>query len=358
MPMPNPSVIFALFESYITMRKTKWKLNELPDGKVSIPEYKPEQDERIKIDICVDILNQVNKAKNIKDWMQIAHNLHKHDLAETERYSKRGLLKGWGYVGSNEITSVLEATRAYIVHILRNDADYHKQREKISREQLALEKDKDTLIANAANHDQEDIDRKKAELNNKLIEKSSLAENEDKLTEFFLDCIAQYDAKPLGNAATEKDINDYIRNVENGFRPAKLCNALLKTVNQAHQNNVTTVDPAPAPTATATALPAPAPLASVIKEEPIVVKKSKERSPVKNRQGLDESSTDSEEYIEVKRDNTRKSNNNRSRKAEAPYITDNSFFPKPGRDKKDPNPKIGQQNNNRHGYDTRSKKYQ
>lgn len=254
--MPNPSVLFALFESYFTMRKATWNL-VVTEDKVIIPDFKPEDDARIKLNICLDILKKISTAKKTAEWIEILTQLYIHEKDEAERFNKR--YRVHKMFGTNEIEILLQAAREYIINQIKTDELFLTYRNTLSTKQIKLEQNHDTLTAHAEDHDAKEIEEAANKLSTVRIKKQALQEPENKLNEFFTSCISKHNAKPLGEASTENDIKDFMRNAENGNRPAKICMMLLNEANKALNQNI--------------GIPAikEQPLASILTEDPAIV---------------------------------------------------------------------------------------
>lgn len=344
--MPNPSVLFALFESYFTMRKTTWNL-VVTEDKVIIPDFKPEDDARIKLNICIDILKRISTAKKTSEWIEILTQLYMHEKDEAERFNKR--YRVHKMFGSNEIEILLQAAREYIINQIKDDELFIKYRNTLSTKQIKLEQNHDTLTAHSEDHDTKEIEEAATKLSTVRMKKQALQESDSKLNEFFTSCISKHNAKPLGEASAENDIKDFIRNAESGNRPAKICKMLLNEANKALSQTPAIKEQ---------------PLATVLAEDPAIIfagdivnpfdsspEQSSSIDSAKKHSAVKETSSANYGFFANSNNNdnnspeTKSSSKHTSRRrapkkeSNRPRLSDQDTFPPLSKPKADPNPR-------------------
>lgn len=363
MPAPNPSVLFALFESYLTMRKPTWKL-VVNEDKLIIPDFKPEDDAHIKLNICVDILRKASAAQAVSEWIELLTQLYTYEKDETERFNKRYRLHQW--IGSNEIAILLQATREYIINQIKEDTLFIKYRSALVSKQIKLAQKHDTLTSHPEDdYDQSIITDAAERLSAVRMKKQAIQETDNKLNEFFVTCISKHNAKPLGEAVIDNDIKDFIRNAEKGLRPAKLCTMLMNELNKAFNPNITVAPQKdqPAPVALATILdddPAILFAGKIIDEDPFASpEKTKTSEPVRKQSGARETAAtslhslfgdDSPEQKSSAKNLTRRRPAKKASEGNRPRLSDQDSFPPLSKATQEANPRT-QQN----VYYTRSK---
>ena len=226
MPLPNTSILYAIFESYLNIRSSTWSLdsNDPIHSKLDIT-----ADE--KRASCIESLNYFKNAKTSLDWISVSYQLYDLEQCEYKKVDKSWL--GWfgKIIGRERIPYLAEtlcAARAYINLQLHDDHEFIQCIHRLTTKVKSTSAEIIDQIKNI--HIQGDIAEFKKSL---LIDKSKLAEQKLKaLTEdqnyqrsYFTKITQMYDHK--STELNEYSFDDFILNVKNGSRKNTLCNALL-----------------------------------------------------------------------------------------------------------------------------------
>ncbi len=270
MTKPNINVVIALFESYLTIRKTDWNLEELQNGNVRLPD--PNSWEGKKIAVCNEILqiilnmNPNSKRIDIKEWIHLVQELHDHEVNQAELY------KGQWFGKQHVLLDAIRAIRSYIITCLVTDDQFTNTLRTLKETQKKHEADVDRLEKHKEGHNPNELIESQIELKktNKALE--SVTIGSDFLNDFFVDQIMVNDPKYI--ELKEADIHAYKKNAEEGKRPGTLCRKVTESMKKVMQ--VPANSNAAAATATdkkeaassASTTPPKTDTATVVKEEP------------------------------------------------------------------------------------------
>jgi hypothetical protein len=224
MPQPNVNVINALFETYIAQRKSIWKLDELPNGKLTLPDRNTNPTPALKIDICTELLQKIaaiekSKAENkTPEWLKLAYEIYDKEVRELKVYDA-----SWNPWASNMLYSTLRACRSYILQTLADDPTFKKAHTNLLQLQKDAEIDERRFKDNLNDHTEAEINEAKMTKENINRNLASLKEDGNYLVEYYVNIIAKSD--PRTNELKAKDmpennIADFNKHAESGARPA------------------------------------------------------------------------------------------------------------------------------------------
>lgn len=219
MILPNVDVVSAFYESYVTIRKEKWKLDENEPTQM-LTSAKAMQ----KVKICIELLDRFQKAKTFDDWVDIIYlcalKEHNENL-ESSGNLFFGLAKY--FLDKPLLLLTIHASLAYIISQLSLNKEYTKLLSNLDNEKLELENAIREDIHYGAGKDI--LDKKKQQLT-EIIEKIyALSTAKNYHESYFQDIIIVREPKALD--LEEKNFADFERNVLKGARKLTLCNKLL-----------------------------------------------------------------------------------------------------------------------------------
>src|SRR3990167_2598430 len=127
---PSASVVTAMFESYLSMRKAAWNLTD-ENGKLIAPEK--DSDAAHKIDTCKTLLQSMHNHFFVtSDWISLTNDLFKMEKDEQKYLDNLWAIRRW--FGSRLLLETLKAVRSYVLTELQNDnvqySEHNKQLEK------------------------------------------------------------------------------------------------------------------------------------------------------------------------------------------------------------------------------------
>ncbi len=181
MPAPRIEVINAIFDSYLTMRKTTWGSYNETTKEIKRPDEKKAGK---KFDLVVNFIKTAKECKTTEDWVKFSATLYSVELEEKNEYNDRSFLVKpflWQL-----LEHTLQAMRAYIYSQIKN-------------EQYTSTPELQGYMSHAE------------------------ARNETYQEEFFQTFIRKEDHRGLG----EKSFNDFVGNVMRGVRTLSLVELLL-----------------------------------------------------------------------------------------------------------------------------------
>lgn len=217
--LPNINVVSSLFESYLNIRKDRWKLAE--DKPIQLI---TSSNTANKIKTCIELLEQFQKAKSFDDWINVIYL-----CAHKENTEKANISNSWFYGLTKFFTDkpllllTIHAANAYILsQLMQNDA-FGRLKETMTTQKTTLE----NAIKEALNYHtaQTIIDEKTVELealNHKLTALNML---ENYHHAYFLDIILARELK--AKELDEKSFTDYEQHVLKGERQLSMCKTLL-----------------------------------------------------------------------------------------------------------------------------------
>ena len=221
MPKPNPKVVIALLESYLTMRKSGWSVEELPNGKLKLPE--PDSLQGTKIAICHKLLKKISSVKSMDDWIKFAYDLHGHEKSQKALYNSQ-------YFGINHVLlDVLRAIRCYVINTMSSESEFKTCVEALKALQVTHEQDVLRLSKFTDGHNPNELPESKIELENTNKQLKSLELKGDYLNEYFTRQIVPYDVKYA--ELKEADFDAFITSVKDSNRPGTLCKKVLDSMN-------------------------------------------------------------------------------------------------------------------------------
>ncbi len=219
MALPNSTIACAFIESYITIRKTTWKLDVNNRDNIKIPE---DATVKHKIAICKFLLESFKEAKTFKNWIDILDEIYKRERAEFETQNNRYLLVRL-FTYDPIAGEMLHAIRTYIVSELKNDPQFKKSINELAAKKEKLEKEILYLIDKKAI--QAEITKIQAELNTINTTLETRNDKDEFFTKFFADTIMSYDTE--AKRLDEKSFDDFKNNVQKGDRTLVICHRLI-----------------------------------------------------------------------------------------------------------------------------------
>jgi hypothetical protein len=131
MPLPNNQIIFAFFSSYFQIR------HENPWGMVDADELELPTDPKAlaKIEISVNLINQLRSASTMQDWINLIYELAAKEHSEDEHYSGKqyfGLASL--FVDRPLLQNTLQAARSYIISQLNDEAEFKEAKTQLINE--------------------------------------------------------------------------------------------------------------------------------------------------------------------------------------------------------------------------------
>jgi len=251
MPLPNAIIASAFIESYITIRKSTWKLDVNDRDSIKNPE---DPTVKHKITICLALLEEFKKAKTFEDWIKILDEIYARERAEFDAQQNRfAIIRAVTYQPLAGET--LHAVRTYLVSELKNEQKFKNFKIELLRQKKDFEKD---ILWDEKNHTtQTEIDEKQKKLDviNRTLETRN--DSDEYYLKFFAETIMIYDTE--AKRLDEKTFNDFKANVTNRKRTLVICQRLIED----NARKILETNPAPE-----------------IKTQPPVVKDKKEEAPV------------------------------------------------------------------------------
>lgn len=221
MPLPNPDIVRAFFESYITIRKGPWGLDFNENDSIHIPDSsKPVQ----KINISVELLLKFKNARSFDDWLAIVNDLYDKEKAELAEHNGRYAVTKL-FVSEPLILKVLRAARTYIISNIKTEEKFKKLKNDLTIRKKELEKD--ILWQKDHNIPKKDIDENQKQLDAVNTKLDARDDSVDHYITFFKEIIAVYD--PDAKRYDEKSFADFEKNVINKSRTLTLCDKLLES---------------------------------------------------------------------------------------------------------------------------------
>ncbi len=231
MPLPDRKVVSALFESYINIRQKEWGLSEKENDPIlpSDPWHKH------KLEICRDLLANVQNANNVDAWLDTIYVFAKSYEAECKSMFRKLI------TGESKLALTIHAAQSYMVSQLINEEVFAKTKEKLQRKIV----EKESSIADDRNHGvTSEVAKKTQELNELMTRLKSLDITKDNCRSTYFPVITKvYDPKSI--ELKEATFDDFINNVKNGARKLSKCEKLLQTtIVTSEQKKAEVVTPA------------------------------------------------------------------------------------------------------------------
>lgn len=142
MSKPNPAIVEAIIDSYLTIRNSLWKLVNEDCSEVTVPEN---EKARVKALTAAKCISDAKKCKTTADWVDYIARIHEIELAEMKEGNDKWFLVKW-VTDIPLLGHTLTAVRAYIldqikdekyqtsinahlgnVDTFKSNVDYHKQ---------------------------------------------------------------------------------------------------------------------------------------------------------------------------------------------------------------------------------------
>jgi hypothetical protein len=228
MPSPNVSVVLAIFESYLSMRKNKWSLED-KDGKLQMPDVNANHYH--KVDVCVKILQRISPYfVSSDDWIKLVPYIYEQEQLEELAHQQRWLP---GRVfGSKVLLQTLQAVRSYIVDTLASDpvnVFYKEKIERLTAERKRCEDAHTRAINPEYNYKPEQIEKAKDDLRKiykelQAFDISDLKKDQLDFKSFFINHILVEDPKAI--ELKEKSFDDFVDSVIKNVRKSTLCTKL------------------------------------------------------------------------------------------------------------------------------------
>lgn len=225
MPYPNENVVNAIFESYLSMRKTQWGTED-KDGKLTPPEK--ESDAAHKTDICSKILQPTNGFLTQSGWLTLIDTIYHQEKAEKEYISSLMFYRRW--FGSQLLLETLKATRSYIIASYKDSSAYQDHMAKLLKEK----RDAGIIYNSVRNlpesNKPEDIEKAKKRYEDatealKPFDIDEIMREQKDHIHFFQNNILGHD--PLAAELKEKTFDDFVKNAMDYKRRKDLCQQLL-----------------------------------------------------------------------------------------------------------------------------------
>jgi hypothetical protein len=225
MPYPNENVVNAIFESYLSLRKTQWGTED-KDGKLTPPEK--ESDAAHKTEICSKILQPVSGYLNQSGWLTLIDTIYHQEKAEKEYIDSLMFYRRW--FGSQLLLETLKATRSYIIATYKDSSAYQEHMVKLQKEK----RDAGIIYNSVRNlpesNKPEDIEKAKKRYEDatealKPFDIDEIMREEKDHIHFFQNNILGHD--PLAAELKEKTFDDFVQNAMDYKRRKNLCTQLL-----------------------------------------------------------------------------------------------------------------------------------
>ncbi len=218
MSLPNSTIVKAFIETYLSYRKSTWKLDVQSDG-LKIPEDKIIHH---KLTICIDILKAIDNATTFEDWLNVLDVIYTKEHAEFDAHQNR-------YASTRAIIwppfagEMLRAARTYAVSELKNNASFQALKTTLTSEKIDLANEI-WVDKNAGITPQEIITEKQRKLD--VINQTLEARNDQDtyFLTFFTERVLKYDAESA--ILKEKTIEDFKANVIQEKRKLAMCQRL------------------------------------------------------------------------------------------------------------------------------------
>lgn len=182
MSKPNPAIVEAIIDSYLTIRNPLWKLVNEDCSEVTVPE---QEKARVKALTAAKCISDAKKCVTIADWVDYIAKIHDIELAEMKEGNDKWFFHKW-VTDIPLLGHTLTAVRAYIL------------------DQIKDEKYQTSITAQLGNVD-------------------TFKSNIDYHKQYFLDITRYRDHRGLN----EKSFDDFAMNVIGGKRKADIAELLL-----------------------------------------------------------------------------------------------------------------------------------
>lgn len=229
MPYPNENVVNAIFESYLSMRKTHWGTED-KDGKLTPPEK--ETDAAHKTEICSKILHPASGFLTQSGWLTLIDTIYHQEKAENDYIASLMFYRRW--FGSRLLLDTLKAARSYIIATYKDSSAYQEHMKQLLKEKRDSgilyntvknlpEDNKPEEIAKAKKRYDEAIEALKP------FDIDEIMREEKDHIHFFQNNILGHD--PLAAELKEKTFDDFVKNAMDYKRKKDLCTQLLKNAS-------------------------------------------------------------------------------------------------------------------------------
>lgn len=227
MSLPNIYFVKAILESYLNMRKDLWNMVDPTTGVLNFPAEDSVQGQ--KLEVCKKILQRVSRHHlTVDEWIATAEMLNDMETASQKGHDERSFIVKF-FVAPPLLKPTLSAVRSYIISAMAADDDFIAYMQNLVTERHNLEAD--IAIKSFHKYPRHEI----AELETNLValkkKQTLLTENADYIHTFYKDHINLED--PDSVKLKEKHYEDFITNINKGFRSAPICDELLKII-RAH----------------------------------------------------------------------------------------------------------------------------
>lgn len=237
MPYPNENVVNAIFESYLSMRKTQWGTED-KDGKLTPPEK--ESDAAHKTEICSKILQPVSGYLTQSGWLTLIDTIYHQEKAEKEYINSLMFYRRW--FGSQLLLETLKATRSYIIATYKDSSAYQEHMVKLQKEKRDAGIIYNSIRNLPESNKPEEIQKAKKRYEDatealKPFDIDEIMREEKDHIHFFQNNILGHD--PLAAELKEKTFDDFVQNAMDYKRRKNLCAQLLDNAraNSDIENN-------------------------------------------------------------------------------------------------------------------------
>lgn len=224
MSLPNIYFVKAILESYLNMRKENWNMIDPATGALNLPS--PNSVQGQKLEVCKKILQRVSRYRStVDDWIETAKMLYDLEISAQKEHDERNFLVRL-VVYPPLLKPTLQAIRSFIISEMTTDDNFIEYMNQLGKDRNDLEAD----IAVKSFHKYPraeivELETKLAAIKHKQI---LLTENADYIQTFYKEQINLHD--PESATLKEKDYDDFITNINKGFRSAPICDQLLKLI--------------------------------------------------------------------------------------------------------------------------------
>jgi hypothetical protein len=224
MSLPNYYYVKAILESYFNMNDKDWGLKDPTSHLITLPAEDTKQGH--KVEVCKKILQRVIfHNASLDEWIETAEMLHDLENAEQKAHDDRLFITKL-FVYPPKLRDTLQAVRSYILSIMTIDAGFIEKLKELSAEREALEAS--IAIKTFHKYPREEIDKFEKQLAAIKNKQRLLKDNSGYFQTFYNEQIKLND--PKSAELKEKSFDDFIKNVNKGFRSSPVCDLLIKAI--------------------------------------------------------------------------------------------------------------------------------